>query len=149
MALRSSTLTATVEARKVFLVLGSRSRRPRRLQVLLDGRPIRDSRAGADVHRASVVVRRQRLYSLVSLPSVARTRLTLRVRPRYLALHLRLSSCARPFRGGPLAQGWVMAPSCWARARPATAIATGVNRDDAARRDAASPTRSQTVNARA
>jgi len=81
MALRSSTLTATVEARKVFLVLGSRSRQPRRLQVLLDGQPIRDSRAGADVHRTSVVVRRQRLYSLVSLPSVARTRLTLRVDP--------------------------------------------------------------------
>jgi len=80
-AIRGATLTATVQARKVFLVLGSRDRRPRRVQVLLDGHPVGASRAGADVHGGVVTVRRQRLYRLVSLPAEARSRLTLRVDP--------------------------------------------------------------------
>jgi cytochrome c biogenesis protein CcdA/thiol-disulfide isomerase/thioredoxin len=52
-------------ARKVFLVLGSPGR-PRRMRVLLDGRPIR-----------TITVDAQRLYRLVSLPRVGEHRLTL------------------------------------------------------------------------
>jgi hypothetical protein len=45
--------------------------------VLLDGRPVSAADAGDDVHGGYVTVRRQRLYSLVSLPRVERRRLTL------------------------------------------------------------------------
>jgi hypothetical protein len=48
------------------------------VQVLLDGRPIPDADAGADVHDGVVTVRRQRLYSLVSLPRAEQHRLSLR-----------------------------------------------------------------------
>lgn len=65
-ARHGATLTANVQAQKVFLVLGSAGRRPRRLRVLLDGHPIRASQAGADVRDATVTVRRQRLYNLTS-----------------------------------------------------------------------------------
>jgi cytochrome c biogenesis protein CcdA/thiol-disulfide isomerase/thioredoxin len=56
-------------ARRVYLVLGSPAR-TRRMRVLLDGRPIPESLAGADVHGGVVDVRAQRLYSLVDLPKV-------------------------------------------------------------------------------
>jgi hypothetical protein len=42
---------------------------PRTVRVLLDGRPVGASAAGADVRRGQVTVRQQRLYALVSLPS--------------------------------------------------------------------------------
>ncbi len=58
-------------ARRVYLVLGSPGR-ARRMRVLLDGRPIPESLAGADVHDGVVTVRAQRLYSLVDLPKVGR-----------------------------------------------------------------------------
>ena len=56
-------------ARRVYLVLGTVDGRPRRVRVLLDGRPV-GAAAGSDVHGDIVAVRSQRLYSLVSLPSV-------------------------------------------------------------------------------
>jgi cytochrome c biogenesis protein CcdA/thiol-disulfide isomerase/thioredoxin len=56
-------------ARRVYLVLGTVDGRPRRVRVLLDGRPI-GAAGGADVHGDILTVRSQRLYSLVSLPSV-------------------------------------------------------------------------------
>jgi cytochrome c biogenesis protein CcdA/thiol-disulfide isomerase/thioredoxin len=56
-------------ARRVYLVLGS-SGRSRRMRVLLDGRPIPDGLAGADVHGGTVEVSAQRLYELVDLPMV-------------------------------------------------------------------------------
>jgi cytochrome c biogenesis protein CcdA/thiol-disulfide isomerase/thioredoxin len=56
-------------ARRVYLVLGS-PERPRRVRVLLDGRPISPAEAGADVHGGAVTVRAQRLYQLVELPRV-------------------------------------------------------------------------------
>jgi hypothetical protein len=42
---------------------------PRTAQVLLDGRPIPNKYAGADVHDGRVTVLAQRLYSLVAFPT--------------------------------------------------------------------------------
>jgi cytochrome c biogenesis protein CcdA/thiol-disulfide isomerase/thioredoxin len=58
-------------SRRVYLVLGSPGR-PRRMRVLLDGRPIPDALAGTDVHDGIVEVSAQRLYDLVDLPRVGR-----------------------------------------------------------------------------
>ncbi|HUB73758.1 MAG TPA: cytochrome c biogenesis protein DipZ [Solirubrobacteraceae bacterium] len=66
------------KARNVYLVLSSPGERPLPVRVLLDGRPIPASDAGADVHDGAVTVRRQRLYWLVSLPSDQQRRLSLR-----------------------------------------------------------------------
>ena len=64
-------------ARRVYLVLGS-PRGPRRVRVLLDGRPIPARLAGADVHDGAVDVTGQRLYELVDLPRVEKHVLTLK-----------------------------------------------------------------------
>jgi thiol-disulfide isomerase/thioredoxin len=64
-------------ARRVYLVLGSDDGRPRRMRVLLDGRPIPDALAGGDVHGGSVEVAAHRLYDLVDLGAVGRHDLTL------------------------------------------------------------------------
>ena len=57
-------------ARRVYLVLGSPGR-SRRVRVLLDGSPIPNSLAGADVRNGAVTVSSQRLYELVDLPRVS------------------------------------------------------------------------------
>jgi len=60
-------------ARRVFLVLGADdgSRvRPRRMRVLLDGRPLPDRLAGRDVHGGVATIGPQRLYDLVDLGRV-------------------------------------------------------------------------------
>jgi len=64
-------------ARRVYLVLGSPGG-PRRMRVLLDGRPLPDRLAGADVHGGVATIAGQRLYDLVDLPGVQRHRLELR-----------------------------------------------------------------------
>ncbi len=69
------------EAEHVYLVLSSPGERPLPVQVLLDGKPISAADAGADVHDGVVTVRRQRLYSLVSLPNDQRHHLSLRFAP--------------------------------------------------------------------
>jgi cytochrome c biogenesis protein CcdA/thiol-disulfide isomerase/thioredoxin len=56
-------------ARHVYLVLGTVDGRPRRVKVLLDGKPI-GAAAGKDVHAGAVTVKAQRLYDLVDLPRV-------------------------------------------------------------------------------
>ena len=56
-------------ARHVYLVLGTSDGKPRRVKVLLDGKPI-GAAGGADVHGGSVAVTSQRLYELVDLPRV-------------------------------------------------------------------------------
>jgi thiol-disulfide isomerase/thioredoxin len=56
-------------ARRVYLVLGSPGR-PRRVKVLLDGKPIAAADDGADVHNGYVKVTDERLYNLVELPRV-------------------------------------------------------------------------------
>jgi cytochrome c biogenesis protein CcdA/thiol-disulfide isomerase/thioredoxin len=57
-------------AKHVYLVLGTADGRPRRVKVLLDGKPIPASAAGADVKGGAVTVKGQRLYDLVDLPQV-------------------------------------------------------------------------------
>jgi cytochrome c biogenesis protein CcdA len=76
-----ATIDAQVQAKNIYLVLSSARRRPRSVQVLLDGRPVTGGEAGADVHGGRATVTGQRLYALVSLPRNERHRLTLRVAP--------------------------------------------------------------------
>jgi len=68
-------------AKNVYLVLSTPGERPLPVQVLLDGRPIPPADAGADVRGGVVTVRRQRLYSLVSLRKDESHRLSLRLAP--------------------------------------------------------------------
>jgi cytochrome c biogenesis protein CcdA/thiol-disulfide isomerase/thioredoxin len=75
-----SRLELNFGARRVFCVLGSPAA-PRPLRVLLDGRPIPDRLAGADVHGGVATVGAQRLYRLVDLAKVQRHTLTLRFAP--------------------------------------------------------------------
>ncbi|HEY5332622.1 MAG TPA: redoxin domain-containing protein, partial [Solirubrobacterales bacterium] len=56
-------------ARRVYLVLGSPGK-PRRMKVLLDGKPIAAADDGSDVHNGYVTVTDERLYNLVELPEV-------------------------------------------------------------------------------
>jgi cytochrome c biogenesis protein CcdA/thiol-disulfide isomerase/thioredoxin len=69
------------QAKHVYLVLSSPGERPMPVRVLLDGRPIGAADAGADVHGGVVTVRRQRLYTLASLPREGRHLLSLRFAP--------------------------------------------------------------------
>jgi cytochrome c biogenesis protein CcdA/thiol-disulfide isomerase/thioredoxin len=57
-------------ARRVYLVLGTADGQPRRVKVLLDGKPIGAEAAGSDVHDGAVTVSSQRLYDLVALSRV-------------------------------------------------------------------------------
>jgi cytochrome c biogenesis protein CcdA/thiol-disulfide isomerase/thioredoxin len=63
-------IDAHVVGKAVYLVLSSEGDRPRALRVELDGKPLR-----------TVTVRRQRLYTLVSLPKTQEHKLTLRFAP--------------------------------------------------------------------
>ena len=54
---------------------------PRRVRVLLDGRPIGGHSRGSDVHGGVVTVSGQRLYSLVSLPAAQQHALTIELPP--------------------------------------------------------------------
>jgi cytochrome c biogenesis protein CcdA/thiol-disulfide isomerase/thioredoxin len=56
-------------ARRAYLVLGSPGH-VRHVRVLLDGKPLTGTGAGADVHGGVVTVNGQRLYELVDLPQV-------------------------------------------------------------------------------
>jgi len=78
-AVEDASLSLAFQARRVFLVLGAK--RPREMQVLLDGRPIAAGAAGDDVTGARVTVREQRLYRLVDLPRAGRHTLELRFEP--------------------------------------------------------------------
>ncbi|HEX5309643.1 MAG TPA: cytochrome c biogenesis protein DipZ [Solirubrobacteraceae bacterium] len=80
-ALAGAGIDAEFKARNVYLVLSSAGEAPRSVQVLLDGRPISNADAGADVHDGSLTVRGQRLYSLVSLHGDQQHRLSLRLTP--------------------------------------------------------------------
>ena len=65
---KPATVSGSVQAAHVYLVMTSAGNMPRTGRVLLDGHPISSQQAGADVHDGEVTVRGQRLYSLVSLP---------------------------------------------------------------------------------
>jgi cytochrome c biogenesis protein CcdA/thiol-disulfide isomerase/thioredoxin len=80
-ALSNAAIDLEFQAKDVYLVLSSPGEAPRPVEVLLDGRPIPASEAGADVHGGAVTVRRQRLYSLVALHGDERHHLTLRFAP--------------------------------------------------------------------
>ena len=69
-AVHGATLTARVTGKSVYLVLGSRGREPRYVDVLVDGKPSR-----------RVTVRRQQLYTLLSLPRTEEHTLMLRFAP--------------------------------------------------------------------
>jgi cytochrome c biogenesis protein CcdA/thiol-disulfide isomerase/thioredoxin len=68
-------------AKNVYLVLSTPGERRLPVQVLLDGRPIAAAQSGADVHGGVVIVKGQRLYSLVSLPRGESHHLGLRFAP--------------------------------------------------------------------
>jgi cytochrome c biogenesis protein CcdA/thiol-disulfide isomerase/thioredoxin len=68
-------------ARRVFLVLGSRGSEPRRLRLLLDGKPLPPRLAGTDVRDGVATVRGERLYRLVELPRAEHHVLSLRFEP--------------------------------------------------------------------
>jgi hypothetical protein len=78
---RAARLHVAFGARRAFLVLGTGGGKPRRVRVLLDGRPLPDELAGSDVRGGTVVVDRQRLYRLVDLPQAERHLLTLEFAP--------------------------------------------------------------------
>ena len=80
-AVSKASIDVEFEARNVYLVLSSPGERPRQVEVLLNGRPVPPAEAGADVHAGTVTVRRQRLYSLITLPGDRRGHLTLRFAP--------------------------------------------------------------------
>ncbi|HUA11227.1 MAG TPA: cytochrome c biogenesis protein CcdA [Solirubrobacteraceae bacterium] len=73
------------QARHVYLVLSTPHEEPLKVHVLLDGRPIPAKDAGADVHHGVVTVRRERLYSLVSLSGDKRGRIALSFQPGVVA----------------------------------------------------------------
>jgi cytochrome c biogenesis protein CcdA/thiol-disulfide isomerase/thioredoxin len=58
-----------IQAQHEYLVMTSAGNVPRTGEVLLDGRPIPNKYAGADVHNGRFTVVGQRLYSLVSFPA--------------------------------------------------------------------------------
>jgi cytochrome c biogenesis protein CcdA/thiol-disulfide isomerase/thioredoxin len=66
---RDAALELRFGARRVFLVLGSPGE-PRRMRVLLDGRPLPDALAGRDVRGGVATIGEQRLYDLVDLGRV-------------------------------------------------------------------------------
>ena len=78
---RPSGIDVEFQAKNVYLVLSSAGGHPRPVQVLLDGRPVSAADAGADARGATVTVKGQRLYTLVSLPHAERHRLSLRFAP--------------------------------------------------------------------
>jgi cytochrome c biogenesis protein CcdA/thiol-disulfide isomerase/thioredoxin len=80
-AVAGAGIDAQVQAKNVYLVLSSADKRPRPLEVLLNGKPIPAADAGADVHHGIVTVTGERLYWLVSLPHPQSMHLSLRFAP--------------------------------------------------------------------
>ena len=74
-------LDGTVQAAKVYLVLTSAGNVPRHARILLDGRPLPDAHAGADVKNGVVTVTGQRLYSLISFPDAQQFTFTVQLPP--------------------------------------------------------------------
>jgi cytochrome c biogenesis protein CcdA/thiol-disulfide isomerase/thioredoxin len=76
-----ASIEAGFQAADVYLVMTSAGNTPRRVRVLLDGRPIPAASAGADVRNGSVTVQGQRLYALVHLAQAEQHALTLQLPP--------------------------------------------------------------------
>jgi cytochrome c biogenesis protein CcdA/thiol-disulfide isomerase/thioredoxin len=79
-AISEAAINLSFQARRVFLVLGSRGG-PGDVRVELNGEPIDDANAGSDVANGVARVSRQRLYRQVALPEASRHSLTLRFDP--------------------------------------------------------------------
>jgi cytochrome c biogenesis protein CcdA/thiol-disulfide isomerase/thioredoxin len=75
------TITGRVQAAHVYLVLTSSGNVPRYGRVLLDGVPIPNAHAGADVHDGVLTVTGERLYSLVSFPDAQQFTVTVQLPP--------------------------------------------------------------------
>jgi thiol-disulfide isomerase/thioredoxin len=80
-AASGASITGTVQAAKVYLVLTSAGNVPRQGRVLLDGRPLPDSHAGPDVKNGVVTITGQRLYSLISFPAAQQFTFTVQLPP--------------------------------------------------------------------
>ncbi len=80
-AASGASITATVQAAKVYLVLTSSGNVPRQARVLLDGRPLPAAHAGADVKGGVTTVTGQRLYSLISFPAAQQFTFTVQLPP--------------------------------------------------------------------
>jgi cytochrome c biogenesis protein CcdA/thiol-disulfide isomerase/thioredoxin len=77
----TSSITGTVQAAKVYLVLTSSQNIPRQGRVLLDGQPLPNAHAGADVKNGVITVTGQRLYSLISFPTAQQFTFTVQLPP--------------------------------------------------------------------
>jgi len=80
-SVKGSRLHLAFGAKKVFLVLGSRGGAPRQARLLLDGKPLPQRLAGADVRDGVATIGGERLYRLVELPRAERHVLSLRFAP--------------------------------------------------------------------
>jgi cytochrome c biogenesis protein CcdA/thiol-disulfide isomerase/thioredoxin len=76
-----ASIDGTVQAGNVYLVLTSAGNVPRQGRILLDGRPLPNAHAGADVKNAVVTVTGQRLYSLISFPDAQQFTFTVQLPP--------------------------------------------------------------------
>jgi hypothetical protein len=65
-AAASGNIIGRFQAQNVYLVMTSADNTPRKVKILVDGKPITKAQSGADVHHGMVTVTGQRLYSLVS-----------------------------------------------------------------------------------
>jgi cytochrome c biogenesis protein CcdA/thiol-disulfide isomerase/thioredoxin len=74
-------ISGAVQAAKVYLVLTSAGNVPRQGRVLLEGQPIPNAHAGADVKNGVVTVTGERLYSLVSFPTAEDFTFTVQLPP--------------------------------------------------------------------
>jgi thiol-disulfide isomerase/thioredoxin len=80
-AASDATIGLSFQARRVFLVLGA-TEGGGEVEVLLDGKPITERNAGADVRDGVARIAEQRLYRLVDLPRAGRHSLELRLSAR-------------------------------------------------------------------
>jgi cytochrome c biogenesis protein CcdA/thiol-disulfide isomerase/thioredoxin len=80
-AAQGAFIEGTVQAAKVYLVLTSAGNVPRQARVLLDGQPLPNAHAGADVKNGVVTVTGQRLYSLISFPDAQQFTFTVQLPP--------------------------------------------------------------------
>jgi cytochrome c biogenesis protein CcdA/thiol-disulfide isomerase/thioredoxin len=80
-AASGASITGSVQAAKVYLVLTSAGNVPRRGQLLLDGKPLPAAHAGADVKNGTVTITGQRLYSLISFPNAQQFTFTVQLPP--------------------------------------------------------------------
>jgi cytochrome c biogenesis protein CcdA/thiol-disulfide isomerase/thioredoxin len=76
-----ASISGAVQAAKVYLVLTSNGNVPRQGRVLLDGQPIPNAHAGADVKNGLLTVTGERLYSLVAFPTAQQFTFTVQLPP--------------------------------------------------------------------